>query len=142
MDEVHTLTTPRQREFFAGAMTAQGARSNPVALLITTAGESREGPAWDLHRYTAEIRAGLRSDPSFLSVYYGLPEGADWKDSRLWSQANPAMIGKDAFLSLEYLQSEFRQAEAMPAKEAAFQRLYLNEVAGAGRQRICRPADV
>jgi phage terminase large subunit-like protein len=37
------------------------------------------------------------------------------------------MVGKDAFLSLEYLQSESRQAEAMPAKEAAFRRLYLNQ---------------
>jgi phage terminase large subunit-like protein len=73
------------------------------------------------------LRAGLRVDPSFLSVYYGAPEGADWKDRATWHLANPALSGPDAFLSLDNLEAEFRMAEALPSREAAFKQLYLNQ---------------
>jgi phage terminase large subunit-like protein len=127
LDELHTFRTPKQREFFAGATTAMGTRRNPLSVLITTAGWDRDSLCYELHEYAAAVRAGIRDDPSFLSVFYGAPPEADWRDPAVWRQANPALSGPDAFLSLEYLQTECRQAEALPARQAVFRQLYLNQ---------------
>jgi phage terminase large subunit-like protein len=59
-------------------------------------------------------------------VFYGSAEGDDWTDRATWHRANPALSGPDAFLSLAHLEDEFTMAAAMPAREAAFQQLYLN----------------
>jgi phage terminase large subunit-like protein len=130
IDELHTFTTRKQREFFAGATTAMGARGNPLALLISSAGWDKASVCYELHGYAADVRAGLRTDPTFLSVFYGAGEGADWRDRDVWRAANPALTGPDAFLSMEYLESEFRQAEAMPARQNAFRTFYLNQWVG------------
>jgi phage terminase large subunit-like protein len=45
----------------------------------------------------------------------------------VWKQANPALTGRDRFLSMEYLENEFRLAEALPARQNAFRQLFLNQ---------------
>jgi phage terminase large subunit-like protein len=127
LDEFHTIRTPKAREFYNAATTAMGTRANPLTLLVSTAGFDRVSPCFELHEYAAQIRAGLREDPSFLSVYYGAPDDADWRDPEVWKLANPALTGPDAFLSMEYLENEFRQATALPGREYAFRTLFLNQ---------------
>ena len=130
LDEVHTFTTRKQKEFYIGATTAMGARANPLTVMISSAGWDKQSVCFELHRYAAELRAGLRSDPSFLSVFYGAPENADWTDRAVWRAANPALSGKDAFLSMQYLEDEFRQAEALPSRQNAFRIYFLNQWVG------------
>ena len=130
IDELHTFTTRKQQEFYIGATTAMGGRSNPLLMMISSAGWNRQSVCFELHEYAAQLRAGLRDDPSFLSVCYGAPETADWTDRAVWKQANPALSGPEKFLSLEYLENEFRQAEAMPACQNAFRTFFLNQWVG------------
>ncbi len=127
IDELHTFRTPKQREFYAGATTAMGTRRNPLTILITTAGWDRDSLCYELHQYARDVRLGIREDPSFLSVYYGAPEDANWTDRDVWRAANPALDGPEAFLSMEYLETEFRQAEALPARQTTFRQLFLNQ---------------
>ena len=67
---------------------------------------------------------GRSSDPSFLSVHYGAADTDDWRDRAVWQAANPAL---GDFLQPEFLEDEFRQAEASPARQNTFRRLYLNQ---------------
>lgn len=130
LDELHTFTSRKQREFFIGATTAMGARSNPLTVMITTSGFDKSSVAYELHQYAHEIRTGIRQDPSFLSCYWGAPEEADWTDRNVWRAANPALSGRGAFLSMEYLEAEFLQAEAMPSRQNAFRTFFLNQWVG------------
>jgi phage terminase large subunit-like protein len=52
------------------------------------------------------------------------PAEADWTDRAVWRAANPAL---GTFLSAEFLEQEFTQAEAMPGRQNTFRRLYLNQ---------------
>ena len=63
-------------------------------------------------------------------VFYGAPDNADWTDRAVWREANPALSGHDAFLSMAYLENEFTQAEAMPREQNSFRTYYLNQWVG------------
>lgn len=130
IDELHTFTSRKQREFYIGATTAMGARSNPLTVMITTAGFDKSSIAYELHTYAGEVRNGIRQDPSFLSCYWGAPDDADWTDRDVWRSTNPALSGEGAFLSMDYLEAEFRQAEAMPSRQNAFRTFFLNQWTG------------
>jgi phage terminase large subunit-like protein len=136
LDELHTFTTRKAREFYVGATTAMGARRNPLSLLISSAGWDKTSICFELHQYAADVRAGRLVDPSFLSVHYGAAEGDDWTDRAVWRKANPALSGPDAFLSAEYLENEYRQAQAMPARQNAFRTFYLNQWVGQAERFI------
>lgn len=130
IDELHTFTTRKQREFFTGATTAMGTRANPLTLMISSAGFDKTSICYEFHQYADAVRAGRRADPSFFSVYYGAAEGADWTSPDVWRAANPALGGPEPFLSMEFLESEARQADALPTRQNAFRIFYLNQWVG------------
>ncbi|MBA3639349.1 MAG: hypothetical protein H0W53_08705 [Acidobacteria bacterium] len=130
LDELHTFSTRKEREFFIGATTAMGARTTPLTVLISSAGFAKDSICYELHTYAAEIRSGVRDDPSFLSVHFGASEKDDWTDRDVWRKANPALSGPAPFLSMQYLEDEFRQAEAMPSRQNAFRTFFLNQWVG------------
>ena len=123
VDEGHA-TMQKDRELYDTLLTAQGARKDPLAIVITTAGPAPTGPMHDLYRYGKEIQAGTRTDPHFEFIWYEAPEGCAVDDEDGWRAANPA-LGK--FLPLDF----FRKAAAavlsgrMP--EFMFRRLHLNQ---------------
>jgi phage terminase large subunit-like protein len=121
IDELHAH---KSREIWDVMTTAQGTRREPLRLAITTAGFDRESLCYELHVYGQDVRNGVRDDPSFFSVHYGAADGADWTDREVWRKVNPAL---GDFLHEEYLEEEFRQALASPARQNTFRRLYLNQ---------------
>lgn len=121
VDELHAH---KSRELWDVLTTAQGTRRQPLTVAITTAGHDRQSICYELHAYGRRIREGLISDPSFYSVYFGAPEAADWTDRKVWKRANPAL---GDFLSDAFLENEFTQAAALPARQNAFRQLYLNQ---------------
>jgi phage terminase large subunit-like protein len=50
--------------------------------------------------------------------------GSDWRDPEIWAYVNPAL---GVFRSLEEMQTSAKRAEHVPAQQAAFRQLYLNE---------------
>jgi phage terminase large subunit-like protein len=120
-DEVHTQKT---RELWDVLTTAQGTRTQPLTFAITTAGYDRTSLCFELHTYGQRVRANPSADPSFYSVHYGAADDADWEDRREWRRANPAL---GSFLSMEFLENEYRQAKELPSRQNAFRQLYLNQ---------------
>lgn len=121
VDELHAH---HDRELWDVLTTAQGTRTQPLTVAITTAGYDRTSVCYDLHEYARKVRDKIVDDPTFYSAYYGAPDDADWTDRSVWRSANPAL---GDFLSEEFLATEFRQASELPARQNAFRQLYLNQ---------------
>jgi phage terminase large subunit-like protein len=120
-DEVHAWPT---RELWDVLTTSMGKREAPLTIAITTAGVGRNGIAWELYAYAKRVAAGEIADPTFLPVLLEPPEGFDWRDPEVWAFVNPAL---GVFRSLEEMQTSAKRAEHVPAQQAAFRQLYLNE---------------
>jgi phage terminase large subunit-like protein len=120
-DEVHAWPT---RELWDVLTTSMGKREQPLVIAITTAGVGRNGIAWELYAYAKRVAAGEVDDPTFLPVLLEPPEGFDWRDPAVWAYVNPAL---GVFRSLEEMTTSAKRAEHVPAQQAAFRQLYLNE---------------
>jgi phage terminase large subunit-like protein len=120
-DEVHAWPT---RELWDVLTTSMGKRECPLTITITTAGCGRTSIAWELYSYAKRVAAGEVEDPTLLPVLLEPPEGFDWRDPEVWQYVNPAL---GVFRSLEEMQTSAKRAEHVPAQQAAFRQLYLNE---------------
>lgn len=101
-------------------------RPQPLIIAITTAGFDRESVCYKQHEYALAVAdpGNPVSDDTFLGVILAAAPEDDWKDPKTWSKANPNM---GITPKLEFLQSEFRRALAMPSEENNFRRQYLNQ---------------
>jgi phage terminase large subunit-like protein len=120
-DEVHAWPT---RDLWDVLTTSMGKREQPLTIAITTAGVGRTRIAWELYAYAKRVQAGEVDDATFLPVLLEPPEGFDWRDPEVWAYVNPAL---GVFRSLEEMQTSAKRAEHVPAQQAAFRQLYLNE---------------
>lgn len=120
VDEVHAH---KSRELWDVLDTATGARRQPMMVGITTAGYDRHTLCWQLHEYTQKVLEGSVEDDSFLGLIYGLDEGDDWEDERVWVKANPNLgVSK----KLDYMREQAARAKEMPTALNSFLRLHLN----------------
>ena len=104
--------------------TSQGARAQPMGLVISTAGYDRHSILWELYSHAKRVEESPDLDPSFLPIIYEAARDADWLDERVWAAANPAL---GDFRSLEDMRILAARAKEIPAQENNFRRLYLNQ---------------
>lgn len=109
IDELHIHPNS---ELYEAMRTGTAARSQPLTLSITTAGEEPAGIAWELHE-----RANSKADPRLYGYWCGVPDGKDPFDDANLRAANPA-----SWVSLEFLQDQRR---SLPP--AVFARLHANQ---------------
>ena len=120
-DELHAAPN---RDLWDVLTTSQGTRRQPLILAISTAGYDRKSVLWEIYSYAKSVRDGEINDPTFLPVIYEASEGADWADEVVWHACNPAL---GDFQSLEEMRVSFKRAQAIPAQQNIFRRLYLDE---------------
>lgn len=120
-DELHAAPN---RELWDVLGTSQGARSEPLMFAISTAGYDRNSILWELYDHACKVRDGVVEDPTFLPLLFEAPKDADWTDEAVWHQANPAL---GDFRSLDEMRVAAQRAQAIPAQENVFRRLYLNQ---------------
>ena len=123
VDEAHA-TMEQSRELYDTLLTAQGARDNPLAISISTAGPMPTGPFYDLYRYGREVNQGLRNDPHFAMLWYEAEPGAEVDDRKAWQDANPAL---GLFLREAFLEQAANAVLSGKAPEFMFRRLHLNQ---------------
>lgn len=119
-DEVHVLP---DRKLHNVLTTGYAARKDPLTLYITTAGHDRTSLCYELWRYAEQVRDGVIDDPGFLPLIYAADPKDDWREEATWRKAMPAL---GDFCSLEFIQSECREAQGNPDLENRFKQLYLN----------------
>lgn len=120
-DELHAAPN---RELWDVLSTSQGARSQPLMMAITTAGYDRHSILWELYAHAKKVEENPSLDPTFLPILFEAPIGADWTSEKVWKKANPAL---GDFRSLEEMRNACARAQAIPAQENTFRRLYLNQ---------------
>lgn len=120
-DELHAQPT---RELWDVLASSTGGRDQPLLIAISTAGHDRHSILWELYQHAKRVQLDPSIDPTFLSVIYEAPIDADWRDEAVWKKANPAL---GDFRSLEEMRVACKRAQEIPAQEAAFRRLYLNQ---------------
>jgi phage terminase large subunit-like protein len=122
VDELHAH---RDAELYRVITSSTGSRRQPLTFVITTASAEEHSIAAEVYRYATQVRDGVIDDPSFHSVIYSAPEDADPWSPKTWRASNPAL--RSGFRSLDELRTAALQARAIPAREASFRQLYLNQ---------------
>ncbi|MEQ4744705.1 terminase large subunit [Enterobacter cloacae] len=120
IDEYHEHDTDHMYE----AMTlGMGARSQPLTLIITTAGTSLESPCYDKDKQVKEMLNGHLPNERLFGLIYELDEGDDWTDPTNFIKANPNI---DVSISFDDLLAEMEVAKQVPRKVNAFKTKRLN----------------
>lgn len=103
----------------------QGARPEPLLLVVTTAGFDKQGPCYKkLRKSSVEMLAGKVEDDTHLAFIFELDEEDDWKDETKWIKANPN-IGVSVFP--DYLKARLTKAKNEgSSKEVDFKTKNLN----------------
>lgn len=121
MDEVHAY---RNRALYDVLHTSQGARTQPIEFMATTAGNDKKSFGWEMHEYALQVRSGIIPDPSLLVCIYGADAIDDWQLEQTWKKANP---GYGVSVQPSYLEKEAKKAVELRAYENTFRQMHLNQ---------------
>jgi phage terminase large subunit-like protein len=131
MDELHELKSQSGRDLYEALTTSMGARSQPLVIQITTAGNGGDDTicsqqhAKAMRYLSGEIVEGDDAyDDTFYACVYAADPSDDWTDPATWAKANPSL---GEAVSEDYLRRECVKAKESPANENSFRRLYLNQ---------------
>lgn len=120
VDEYHEHKTS---ELFDTMQTGMGARSQPLMLVITTAGSDISGPCFLHQKELEKILEGVMENDQRFGIIFGIDEGDDWTSEDVLIKANPnygVSVGTD------YLKAQQRDALADPRKQNTFKTKHLN----------------
>jgi phage terminase large subunit-like protein len=118
------LGQARDRDLYDAMDSAQGARANPLMMVISTQAADDLAPMSVLIDYGKRVQAGDVDDPTFHMTLYEAPPEDDLMDEATWRKANPAL---DDFRSIADVRRQAEQAQAMPSQENRFRNLILNQ---------------
>lgn len=124
LDELAQWGTGVGRALYDALTTAQGARKEPLVLVIGTQSPDDHALMSQLVDYAKAVRSGSIEDPAFSGFVYEIPEDADVWDEQNWILANPAL---GDFRSLEDMRLLAERAKHMPTLEATFRNLFCNQ---------------
>lgn len=119
-DEIHQM---KDRRYWESIDTAMGARRQPLAWKITTAGYNRDSLCWDNHEYGIKVLEGTVQDDTLFVYIATIDDPEKWLDESEWPKANP---GLGITPKLDYLRAKFARAAAVPREENAAKQRYLN----------------
>ncbi|EOH9010039.1 terminase large subunit [Citrobacter freundii] len=120
IDEYHEHDTDHMYEAMTMGM---GARSQPLTLIITTAGTSLESPCYDKDKEVKEALSGIVSNDRLFGMIYELDDGDDWTDPKNLIKANPNL---DVSIKYSDLVELLEVAKQVPRKVNAFKTKRLN----------------
>jgi phage terminase large subunit-like protein len=114
------LAQAKSRDLYDVLDTSMGGRAEPLFVVISTQSNDPE------HILSKLIDDGLsKQDPTIVTHLYAVDEDCEnIFDPHVWKDANPAL---GDFRSLEDFKAVARKAQRMPAEEAKFRNLYLNQ---------------
>ena len=104
IDELHSI---KDRNIYDVSKQSMGARTQPLLLIISTAGFVRENIYDNRYEYADKVLNGMIEDDRFISFIYELDERSEWSKQKCWAKANP---GLGTIKSLEYMKNQVKQA--------------------------------
>ena len=86
IDELHAH---KNRRVYDVLELSCAARSQPLLLVITTAGDDRTGICYEVRNYLTKVLEGVFEDDTCFGLIYTLDDPEQWTNEDLWIQANP-----------------------------------------------------
>lgn len=124
MDEVHEWGE-HHRKFYDTMVTGSGSRTQPLHLIITTAGADDSYLWLENYNYAVEVVRGNFRDDSMFSIIYELDEKDDPADESVWVKANPNI---DVSISREYLRQRWNEDQHTAIGRNRFMRYHGNRI--------------
>jgi len=121
IDELHAHKT---RAVFDVVDSATGARSQPLIMMITTAGSDTSGICYEQRDYTIKVLEGTAPDENWFGIIFALDDDDLWHDPAVWRKANPNL---GVSVKAEDMQAQCRKALAMPSAQNNFLTKRLNK---------------
>jgi phage terminase large subunit-like protein len=120
VDEYHEHKTT---ELYDTMQTGMGARSQPLMLVITTAGANISGPCYMHQAELHKILEGTIENDQRFGIVFTIDEDDDWTSETSLIKANPNYgVSVDA----EFLKAQQRMAQEDPRKQSVFKTKHLN----------------
>ena len=110
IDEYHVH---KNAELFDALTLGSATRSQPLTLVISTAGYELESPLGRLYRFGKKVKSGEVVDPSFGMTWWGPDDNEEYDphDPKVWERFNPAF---NDFMNLEEFESAHRRTAEAP----------------------------
>jgi phage terminase large subunit-like protein len=125
------IITQPSRELWDELKTGMGTRDQPLMLAATTAGNDSGALAAEEHLHSEAVLRDPSVDPARFVFMRNMPPDADWRDEKNWTYPNPALDpgadGKQAFLRIQILRDEAKEAERNPRKQNAWRQYRANQ---------------
>lgn len=120
LDETHEMLSSSLWDVL---ISSQGARKNPLAIQISTAGYHPEGFCKQYRDTAIEILLGRKEDEHQFSLLFELDEGDKWDDPKVWKKSNPN-LGITVYE--RYLRDQINAAKLNPQLEVGVKTKNLN----------------
>jgi len=120
VDEYHEHSDDRMYDTM---QTGMGARSQPLLLSITTAGDNLSGPCYALQLEAQKILDGAVENDRLFALIYSVDSGDDWASVETLKKANPnfgVSVGED------FLLARLADAKNNARKQSVYKTKHLN----------------
>jgi phage terminase large subunit-like protein len=122
LDEIHRLTN---MGLWTVLRLGGRTRKQPLMICISTAGSTAGDTSicWNEFEYGCKILDGHVDDDELMPWFFTLDPKDNWRDSKVWVKANPAL---GYLFDLETIEKEFAEAQGKPSVIGDFKRFSLN----------------
>ena len=100
LDEYHEA---KDRKLYDVIKSSMGMRTQPLMVVITTAGFNWESPCYDMYKLGIEVLNGVKEDDTFFPFIFQLDEDDDIEDERNWVKCQPNL---DVTVTRDFMRGE------------------------------------
>ena len=126
LDEFHEAKT---EESYDTGKTGMGARSQPLMVVITTAGTNTAFPCYALRKNCEKVLSGELVNEELFALIYTIDPEDNWTDINTWRKANP---NYGVSIYADFLESQRKTAIQDPRKQNIIKCKHLNMWSNAG----------
>lgn len=100
VDEYHEA---KDRKLYDVMKSSMGMRTQPLMVVITTAGFNLESPCHDMYKLSLEVLSGVKNDDTFFPFLFQLDVDDDIEDENNWYKCQPNL---GVTVSLDFMRGE------------------------------------
>lgn len=126
IDELHAITDRNTYDVFSSA---QGARTQPLSVIISTFGFERENIFDSVYERCRKVLDGKTRGSRVFPMIFRIDDSDDPEDRSCWIKANPGI--PEARPTMSYLEGEYQKAVEDPAQMPSFLAKHLNRAINA-----------
>ena len=115
LDECHAI---KDRNLYGVVVSAFGAKTEYLSIVITTAGFILDGLCTDLYKNGEAVLEGRVEQDNYFYAMWQIDKDDDWSDPQSWYKSNPGTIY--GLPSMRYLHDRYKEASLTFSEKANF----------------------